>query len=234
MSGSTAPRISGSGRTATPRCTRRRSSSAARDGPGYNTQYAQAGFEADLPAIEGTCDPVTGDGLHAHSADRPRRARPRSTRSTPTTMKGGGGCMWQFGNDIPGEISNYGQNGQYGTLLRWTTPTWVAAPRTSSRTSATSSPTRVRRRNASALRAAGAVTAPPRGPPPGGPLGFCAGARNSLRRPASARRGPGAAARYPHSRRSGSPRRACPRPGSARRAGPPGRARPRARGRCAW
>ena len=28
------------------------------------------------------------------------------------------GCAWQFGNDIPGEISNFGQNGQYGTLLQ--------------------------------------------------------------------------------------------------------------------
>ena len=39
-------------------------------------------------------------------------------------MKGGGGCIWQFGNDIPGEISNFGQNGQFGTLtpLDFTNP----------------------------------------------------------------------------------------------------------------
>ena len=26
--------------------------------------------------------------------------------------------MWQFGNDIPGEITDFGQNGQYGSLLQ--------------------------------------------------------------------------------------------------------------------
>jgi hypothetical protein len=35
-----------------------------------------------------------------------------------TTSKGGHGCIWQFGNDIPGEISDFGQDGQYGTLLQ--------------------------------------------------------------------------------------------------------------------
>ena len=86
-------------------------------GPGYNTQYAQAGFEADLPAIEGTCDSATGAGC---------TLIPQTDQGVPaafypfytTTLKGGGGCKWQFGNDIPGEISNYGQNGQYGTLLQ--------------------------------------------------------------------------------------------------------------------
>jgi hypothetical protein len=28
------------------------------------------------------------------------------------------GCYWQFGNDIPGSISNFSQNAQYGTLLQ--------------------------------------------------------------------------------------------------------------------
>ena len=49
-----------------------------------------------------------------------------SMRGDPASnpMKGGGGCIWQFGNDIPGEISNFGQNGQYGTLtpLDYTNP----------------------------------------------------------------------------------------------------------------
>jgi len=91
--------------------------SSPETGPGYNTQYAQAGFETDLPAIEGTCNPGTGAGC---------TLIPQTDQGVPaafypfytTTLKGGGGCKWQFGNDIPGEISNYGQNGQYGTLLQ--------------------------------------------------------------------------------------------------------------------
>jgi len=79
-------------------------------------QYSQAAFEADLPAVEGTCDPTTGAGC---------TLTPQSDLGLPAafypffsdTKKGGGGCIWQFGNDIPGEISNFGQNGQYGTLL---------------------------------------------------------------------------------------------------------------------
>jgi hypothetical protein len=86
-------------------------------GPGYTTQYAQAGFETDLPAIESTCDPFTGAGctlIPQTDQGVPAQFYPFYT----TTAKGGGGCVWQFGNDIPGEISNYGQNGQYGTLLQ--------------------------------------------------------------------------------------------------------------------
>jgi len=86
-------------------------------GSKYNVQYSQAGFEADLPAIESGCNPATGVGC---------TLIPQTDEGTPaafypfytTTMKGGHGCVWQFGNDIPGEISNYGQNGQYGTLLQ--------------------------------------------------------------------------------------------------------------------
>jgi len=91
-------------------------------------QYSQAAFEADLPAVEGTCDPTTGAGC---------TLTPQSDLGLPAafypffsdTKKGGGGCMWQFGNDIPGEISNFGGNGQYGTLipLDYTQPGGFAA-----------------------------------------------------------------------------------------------------------
>ena len=72
-------------------------------------------FDADLPAVEGTCDSVTGYGC---------TLIPQTDNGGPATFypffsdtkKGGGGCIWQFGNDIPGEISNFSQNGQYGTL----------------------------------------------------------------------------------------------------------------------
>jgi len=86
-------------------------------------QYSQAVFEADLPAVEGTCDVVTGNGC---------TLIPQTDSGGPATFYpffsdtkvGGGGCIWQFGNDIPGEISDFGQNGQYGTLtpLDYTNP----------------------------------------------------------------------------------------------------------------
>ena len=79
-------------------------------------QYSQAAFEADLPPIEGTCDVTTGNGC---------TLIPQADDGFPATFypffsdtkQGGGGCIWQFGNDIPGEISNFGGNGQYGTLI---------------------------------------------------------------------------------------------------------------------
>jgi hypothetical protein len=86
-------------------------------------QYRQAAFEADLPAVEGTCNVVTGNGC---------TLIPQTDSGGPATFYpffsdtkvGGGGCKWQFGNDIPGEISDFGQNGQYGTLtpLDYTNP----------------------------------------------------------------------------------------------------------------
>jgi hypothetical protein len=84
-------------------------------GSNYTQQYRMATFEADLPAVEGTCDVVTGAGC---------TLIPQTDQGGPATFypffsitkKGGNGCVWQFGNDIPGEISNFGANGQYGTL----------------------------------------------------------------------------------------------------------------------
>ena len=34
-----------------------------------------------------------------------------------TTSPGFSGCEWEFGNNIPGQISNFGENSQYGQLL---------------------------------------------------------------------------------------------------------------------
>jgi hypothetical protein len=85
-------------------------------GPNYTKQYKQIGFEADLPAIESTCNSVTGVGC---------TLIPQADSGLPavfypfyTTKNYTGHCYWQFGNDIPGENSNFGQNGQYGTLLQ--------------------------------------------------------------------------------------------------------------------
>jgi hypothetical protein len=86
-------------------------------------QYPQAAFEADLPAVESTCDVTTGAGC---------TLVPQSDLGLPAafypfftiTKKGGNGCIWQFGNDIPGEITNFGQQSQWGTLfpLDYTNP----------------------------------------------------------------------------------------------------------------
>jgi hypothetical protein len=85
-------------------------------GPTYSTQYSQVGFEADLPAVESTCNQATGAGC---------TLIPQTDSGTPaafypfyTTANTASGCTWQFGNDIPGEISDFGQNAQYGALLQ--------------------------------------------------------------------------------------------------------------------
>ena len=89
--------------------------SSPETGPTYSSQYAQAGFEADLPAIESSCDATTGLGC---------TRIPQTDEGTPAIFypfysktKTGAGCVWQFGNNIPGETSNFGENAQYGTLL---------------------------------------------------------------------------------------------------------------------
>ena len=85
-------------------------------GQNYTTQYSNAAFEADLPAIEPTCDVTTGAGCTLiPQADQ---GQPAVFYPFYTTAKTRNGCVWQFGNDIPGETSDFGQNAQYGTLLQ--------------------------------------------------------------------------------------------------------------------
>ena len=89
--------------------------SSPRTGPGYSVQYQKAVFETDLPAIESTCDPVKGTGctlIPQTDLNQPAAFYPFFS-STSTRH----GCVWQFGNNIPGQISNFGQNAQYGSLL---------------------------------------------------------------------------------------------------------------------
>jgi hypothetical protein len=85
-------------------------------GPGYTVQYSQAGFETDLPATESTCNPQTGAGCTL--IPQTDQGQPAAFYPFYTTTNTSGGCVWQFGNDIPGENSDYGQNGQYGSLLQ--------------------------------------------------------------------------------------------------------------------
>jgi uncharacterized protein (DUF2141 family) len=87
-------------------------------GAHYTKQYSSVGFEADLPAIESTCNNITGVGCTLiPQTDQGQPAAFYPFYST-TKIKSALGCYWQFGNDIPGEISDYGQNAQYGTLLQ--------------------------------------------------------------------------------------------------------------------
>ncbi len=85
----------------------------------YTKQYSQLGFEADLPDIEQPiCNRLTGVGCTLiPQTDQGLPAAFYPFYST-TKIKSALGCYWQFGNNIPGEISNFGENAQYGTLLQ--------------------------------------------------------------------------------------------------------------------
>jgi hypothetical protein len=71
--------------------------------------------EAGLPAVEPTCSRTTGNGctlIPQTDAGDPAQFYPFFTNANVR-----GTCNWQFGNDIPGNISNFGRNDQYGSLL---------------------------------------------------------------------------------------------------------------------
>jgi hypothetical protein len=96
--------------------------SSPRTGHGYRTQYSRVAFEADLPRIEAGCNRLTGAGCTLN---------PTTDRGTPVAfypffsafqngvpgLHGVNGCMWGFGNSLPGATTNFGGNVQYGTLL---------------------------------------------------------------------------------------------------------------------
>ena len=90
-------------------------------GAGYNVQYSRTAFEGDQPRIEapdfgGTCDRSTGAGCTIIPMTDDGAAAVFypffSTRSV------GGQCVWQIGNHIPGNLNDFGQDGQWGTLLK--------------------------------------------------------------------------------------------------------------------
>jgi hypothetical protein len=87
--------------------------------------YSRTAFEADLPRIEtSTCNRATGAGC---------TLIPTTDKGTPAAFypffsafqngvqneQGGGGCVWAFGNQLPG-ATNFGRNAQYGSLLSTT------------------------------------------------------------------------------------------------------------------
>jgi len=79
--------------------------------------YSTIQFEADLPAIEETCDTVTGAGC----VNPPPGA---AFYPFYSTRLDGGTCSWQEGgNFIPGTLNNYGgSSAEFGTLLLTTHP----------------------------------------------------------------------------------------------------------------
>jgi hypothetical protein len=90
--------------------------SSPKTGPNYTVQYSQAGFETDLPAIEAKCKGDTGAGCTRIPATD--QGVPANFYPFFTTTNTASGCVWQFGNDIPGETSDFAQNSQYGSLLQ--------------------------------------------------------------------------------------------------------------------
>src|SRR5215470_7985184 len=98
--------------------------SSPRTGPGDTVNYSRVAFEADLPRIEaadfgGPCNRSTGAGC---------TLIPITDKGTPAAfypffsafqngVQGNSGCMWGFGNDLPGATTDFGRNAQYGSLL---------------------------------------------------------------------------------------------------------------------
>jgi hypothetical protein len=100
--------------------------SSPRTGPGDRVDYSRVAFEADLPRIEAnTCNRLTGAGC---------TLIPTTDKGTPAAFypyfsafqngvqneQGNGGCVWGFGNQLPGATTNFGRNAQYGSLLSLT------------------------------------------------------------------------------------------------------------------
>jgi len=89
-------------------------------GIAYNQAYGRMAFEVDLPDIESTafggpCDRATGQGctiIPGTDDGQPAQFYPFFSTAATTA-----GCVWQFGNHIPGSTNDFGRNSQYGTLL---------------------------------------------------------------------------------------------------------------------
>jgi hypothetical protein len=96
--------------------------SSPQTGPGDSVQYSRVAFEANLPRIEGGQCRFTGVGC---------TLLPTTDKGTPAAFypffsafqdgvpneQGNNGCMWGFGNDLPGATTDFGRNTQYGSLL---------------------------------------------------------------------------------------------------------------------
>jgi hypothetical protein len=88
---------------------------SALTGRNYTQQYQHVGLETDLPAIESTCNAVTGAGCTL--IPQTDLKQPAAFYPFYSTTKSKHGCVWQFGNSIPGQITDFGGNAGYGSLL---------------------------------------------------------------------------------------------------------------------
>jgi len=96
-------------------------------GSNYTLNYPRTAFETDLPAIESSsivpCNVFTG----AHctlipstddcTSSKPISCVPAAFYPFYSTRNVGEQCVWQIGNHIPGNLNDFHQNQQYGTLL---------------------------------------------------------------------------------------------------------------------
>jgi hypothetical protein len=99
--------------------------SSPRTGPGDRVNYSQVAFEANLPRIEAnTCNRTTGAGctlIPTTDDGTPAAFYPFfSAFQFGDPVEHVGGCVWGFGNNLPGATSNFGRNAQYGSLLSTT------------------------------------------------------------------------------------------------------------------
>ena len=103
-------------------------------GSGYSVKYSRSAFETDLPRIEtagftsspNPCNRSTGAGCTLI----PNTDDGRAAVFYPffSIANRSGKCVWQLGNHIPGSKNDFGQNGQYGTLLQLTYTTVGGGP----------------------------------------------------------------------------------------------------------
>ena len=98
--------------------------SSPETGPGYNTQYAQAGFEADLPAIEATCDSATGAGCTLiPQTDQGVPGRVLS-RSTPPPRRAAAAASGSSGTTSPERSATTARTASTAPCSSSPTPTW--------------------------------------------------------------------------------------------------------------
>ena len=108
--------------------------SSPRTGASDSVNYSRMAFEADLPRIEfNTCNRTTGTGctlIPTTDSGTPAAFYPFFSTFQHGAQNGdtqgnqqGSGCLWAFGNDLPGATTDFGRNAQYGSLL---TSTYLA------------------------------------------------------------------------------------------------------------
>jgi hypothetical protein len=99
--------------------------SSPRTGFFDSVNYTRMAFEADLPRIEtNTCNRTTGAGctlIPTTDKGKPAAFYPffSAFQNGVQDERGGGGCVWAFGNHLAG-ATDFGRNAQYGSLLTTT------------------------------------------------------------------------------------------------------------------